>query len=227
MIRHHPDENLLLEYASGSLARGPSLVVAAHVQMCADCRSHFHTLNNLGGSLLNGSPAQPLQANAFERLMQRINQTPDKVAEKGEDTPIGEQIDQDPVLEHLPRVLYQLLNRNPNRHWKSLTRNLQICRLKSGQNDYEVAFHRLRSGSGLPKHDHRGQEFALVLNGSFSDHRGIYGRGDFVLCEPGQVHKPIATQDMDCLCFSAVAAPVALTGISGLFLNPLISFCPG
>ncbi|WP_226648592.1 ChrR family anti-sigma-E factor [Microbulbifer variabilis] len=227
MIRHHPDENLLLEYASGSLARGPSLVVAAHVQMCADCRSQLSTLNNLGGSLLNGSPAQPLQANAFERLMERISQIPEKIIHKSEDTPTPVPVGREPAMDHLPKVLNKLLASNPNRRWKTLTRNLQMCRLKSGQRDYEVAFHCLRSGSGLPKHDHRGQEFALVLHGSFSDHNGIYGRGDFVLREPGQVHRPIATQDMDCLCFSAVAAPVSLTGIRGLFLNPLIPFRPG
>ncbi|MFA0810221.1 ChrR family anti-sigma-E factor [Microbulbifer epialgicus] len=228
MIRHHPDKNLLLEYASGSLARGPSLVMAAHVQMCPDCRSQYHTLNSLGGALLSQSPAQPLQANAFECLMTRIDQIPDKNGRQVKsDSDASQATKKDPAFDNLPRVLCKLLAKNPAHSWKNVSRALQVCRVRTGQGDYEVSFHRLRSGAKLPEHDHRGQEFAVVLNGSFSDHYGIYGAGDFVFRGPGQIHRPIATQDKDCLCFSAVAAPVAITGISGLLLNPLIPFRPG
>jgi len=228
MIRHHPDKNQLLEYASGSLARGPSLVIAAHIQMCADCRTHYHTLNSLGGSLLNESPAQPIQPNAFEQLMTRIDRIAEKITEKEKKGSEPETLsNQDPALTNLPRVLHKLLAKNPARKWRKVSRSLQVCRVRTGQRDYEVAFHHLRSGAKLPEHDHRGQEFAVVLHGSFSDHNGIYGPGDFVFREPGQVHRPIATQDRDCLCFSAVGAPVAITGIKGLLLNPLIPFRPG
>ncbi|GAA5442409.1 anti-sigma-E factor ChrR [Microbulbifer sp. NBRC 101763] len=228
MIRHHPDNNLLLEYAAGSLARGPSLVVAAHIQMCADCRSHYHSLNCLGGSLLNQSPAQPLKSKAFECLIARIDQTQEKITdlEKPARQP-DLSIKQVPAMEHLPKVLNKLLEKNPSSKWRKASRNLEVCRVRTGQREYEVAFHRLRRGAKLPEHDHRGPEFAVVLNGSFSDHNGIYGPGDFVYREPGQIHRPIATQDQDCLCFSAVAAPVAITGISGLLLNRLIPFRPG
>ncbi|WKD48600.1 ChrR family anti-sigma-E factor [Microbulbifer spongiae] len=224
MIHHHPDQNLLLEYASGSLPLGPSLVIAAHVQLCAECRRQYHALNSLGGSILRQSPAQPLQAGAFERVMARIERAPDGIPGNCETPPPSPP---DAALADVPPVLGRLLAQNPPLRWEKVTRSLQICRLRTGQKHYEVAFHRLCSGGEMAEHDHRGNELALVLNGSFSDQFGVYKRGDFILRQPGQVHKPIATQDQACVCLSAVSAPVAVTGISGWLLNPLIPFRPG
>ncbi|MFS1524871.1 ChrR family anti-sigma-E factor [Microbulbifer sp. 2304DJ12-6] len=224
MIRHHPDQNLLLEYASGSLARGPSLVIAAHVQLCAACRRQYHALNSLGGSILKQSPSQPLQAGAFERVMERIERAPGRIPGRRETPPPPAP---DATLADIPPVLGRLLAQNIPLRWKKITRSLQICRLRTGQKHYEVAFHRLCSGGEMVEHDHRGSELAVVLHGSFSDHFGVYNRGDFILRQPGQVHRPIATQDQACVCFSAVSAPVAVTGISGWLLNPLIPFRPG
>ena len=41
MIQHHPADDLLLALAAGNLPGGPSLVVASHVEACAQCRRRF------------------------------------------------------------------------------------------------------------------------------------------------------------------------------------------
>ncbi|MEL0285586.1 MAG: zf-HC2 domain-containing protein, partial [Paracoccaceae bacterium] len=38
-IKHHVSDDLLMAYASGNLAEGFSIAVAAHVSMCDHCRS--------------------------------------------------------------------------------------------------------------------------------------------------------------------------------------------
>ncbi|SDZ84832.1 ChrR family anti-sigma-E factor [Microbulbifer marinus] len=227
MIRHHPDHNLLLEYAAGSLPWALSLVVAAHVQLCPQCRSQYQTMNRVGGSLLQDSEPQPLPEDALQRLMRRIataEQGPDQepVAAKSASTKNA-----DPLFAKLPRVIRKLVDGNEPLKWKRVSPALRMSRLYTGQEQYEVAFHRIHSGGKVAEHDHRGREITLVLYGSFSDKDGVYGEGDFLVREPGEVHRPIATQDQECLCFSVVEAPVTITGPLGWLINPFLSFRPG
>nr|AFT64077.1 anti-sigma factor ChrR [gamma proteobacterium D250]AFT64158.1 anti-sigma factor ChrR [gamma proteobacterium D250] len=225
MIHHHPDKHLLLEYTAGNLPKGASLIVSAHIQMCAECRVQYRTLNTLGGSILESCAPQAVNDEVFHQLIGRINQT-------AAIAPIQEVILESPrttapLLTDVPPIVNKLIEKNPPIKWKSITPALKMCRLKTGQDQYEVSFHRLSCGGKVAEHDHRGCELTLVLQGSFSDNDGIYRRGDFLLREPGDVHRPTVTEDQECLCFSAVQAPVAITGVSGWLLNRLIPFQPG
>ncbi|RYZ78888.1 MAG: transcriptional regulator, partial [Moraxellaceae bacterium] len=98
--------------------------------------------------------------------------------------------------------------------------------LVTGQNQYEVAFQRITSGGKVIEHDHRGLEVTLVLHGSFSDEGGVYNEGDFLVRNPGDVHRPTATQNQDCLCLSVTEAPVSVTGFFGKFINPFLTIKP-
>ncbi|NIQ14264.1 MAG: transcriptional regulator, partial [Candidatus Dadabacteria bacterium] len=84
-----------------------------------------------------------------------------------------------------------------------LTPSLQVARLQTGQDQFEVSLHNIRAGGKIAEHGHKGTEITVVLKGSFSDANGIYQQGDFLLKEPGDVHQPIASQDSDCLCLTA------------------------
>jgi putative transcriptional regulator len=51
-IKHHVSDDLLMAYATGNLAEGFSIAVAAHVSMCDHCRSMLESFNALGGALM-------------------------------------------------------------------------------------------------------------------------------------------------------------------------------
>ncbi|WP_043315968.1 ChrR family anti-sigma-E factor [Microbulbifer sp. HZ11] len=230
MIHHHPDNNLLLEYASGSLNWAHSLVVAAHIQLCPKCAAQLKLLNSVGGSLLaTATPSASLESSepdAFGKLMQRIDRQPDKDEEQCAGSGSSALPLRDPIFASVPPVVRKLLAENPVLQWRRLSRGLKEARLKTGQNEREVSFHRIAPGSKVAEHDHRGREITMVLYGSFSDADGVYTPGDFLVREPGEVHRPTATQDQECLCLSVVEAPVALTGIWGKIINPFLSIKP-
>jgi putative transcriptional regulator len=69
-----------------------------------------------------------------------------------------------------------------------------------------------RPGRALPHHRHRGLELTLVLKGAFQDHRGAFAEGDVSVADETIVHRPVATTDGPCLCFSVLLAPIALSG---------------
>ncbi len=226
MSNHHPDDNLLTEYASGSAATALGIVICAHLQTCPQCRQRVEQLNRLGAAILKQSVAEPVQQETFEQLMTRIRNQATPVGEAkvtGEPAPF---FVNDPMMKRLPKVIAKLLPRDGKLKWQSAGGSLKTARLKTGQQDYEVCFQKISSGGKVFEHGHRGLEITLVLQGSFSDEDGIYSEGDFLVRTPGEVHRPTATQNEDCLCISVVEAPVKLTGLFGKFINPFLPFKP-
>ena len=51
-IKHHLSDELLLGYSAGTLPEAFSLMVAAHVSLCDECRAQLETYDTLGGALL-------------------------------------------------------------------------------------------------------------------------------------------------------------------------------
>jgi putative transcriptional regulator len=233
MITHHPDDNLLTEYSSGSLANALGVIVCAHLQTCPHCRKRVEQLNKLGAAILNQSVAEAVQPESFEQLMTRIRSQHSETAVRDKASALQGNLQElhstyanDPLLKHLPKIIAKLLPRDGKLKWERVSGALTTARLKTGQSQYEVAFQRISSGGKVVEHDHRGVEVTMVLCGSFSDEDGVYNQGDFLVRNPGEVHRPTATQNQDCLCISVVEAPVKVTGLFGKLVNPFLSFKP-
>jgi len=75
---------------------------------------------------------------------------------------------------------------------------------------------KIEAGAAIPHHDHWGQELTLVLQGGFSDEKGVYHRGDVCIGEAGIPHTPVGLEGEPCICFA-----VSLGGYR--FRNPLMS----
>ncbi|RYY75137.1 MAG: hypothetical protein EOO52_12615 [Gammaproteobacteria bacterium] len=226
MSNHHPDDNLLTEYASGSAATAVGIIICAHLQSCPHCRQRVEQLNKLGAAILKQSVAEPVQQETFDQLMARIRNPSTSAAKPEATVKSAPAYVNDPMMKRLPRVIAKLLPRDGKVKWQSAGSSLKTARLKTGQQDYEVSFQKISSGGKVFEHGHSGLEFTLVLHGSFSDEDGIYSEGDFLVRTPGEVHRPTATQNEDCLCISVVEAPVKITGLFGKMINPFLPFKP-
>lgn len=235
MARHHPDNNLLLEYAAGTLDWGLSLAVSAHLHMCNQCRQQVLHLNHIGGALLEMAPAELPSRETFRRLMGKIEQF-----QAGDDdnpapgfrpaknigariAKIDRNISDDAAFGNLPKVLRKLLQ-DPGLKWEKFSKYVRIARPATGQNGFEVFFYRIARGGSMPQHSHSGLEVTLVLNGCFSDVDGIYAPGDFLIREGDEDHAPTATEDQECLCLCIEAAPIVFSGLRGWLNRPLSYF---
>ena len=101
--------------------------------------------------------------------------------------------------EQLPAYLNKFVGRSPL-NWRSLSSSLSVAPISVGETAYELALHKIDAGGTTPSHDHRGMELTVVLKGSFSDEHGVYHEGDFLIREPGHVHRPAAAQNKACIC---------------------------
>ncbi len=220
MISKHPDPQALVEYSSGTLALAPSIAVTTHLQLCRTCADATSSLNNLGGDMIDQAEATPVSEDLLQKVLSSIDEEPTKNSDHNRTRSSVV----DDVAHALPHYVRALLPQG-SLQWQFLSPSLRVATLSVGEEENELALHRIKAGGKAPEHNHAGQEITVVLTGTFSDEEGIYQPGDFIVRQPGDVHRPMAAQNEECICLSVLAAPIKLTGINRL-MNPFLRFSP-
>ena len=219
MINRHPESDLLVEYASGSLSVAPCISVTTHLQYCKQCSDSVESLGEIGGELLTTVEAVPVSDELFDRVIASLDSL---VEEEPSDEP--QRQCSDTISAELPEFVQRLLP-DGELDWRRLSPSLKVAPISVGEEEYELALHRIDAGGKAPEHDHLGKEITVVLTGSFSDEDGVYQPGDFLVREAGDIHRPFAARNQECICLSVLEAPIRLTGIKRV-LNPFLSFTP-
>ncbi|MDA8694138.1 ChrR family anti-sigma-E factor [Pseudomonadales bacterium] len=234
MSHFHPDIHWLTEYAAGNLPMSQALCISVHLSFCPQCRKEVEQLNSLGGMMLsrpqamNDATEQPqseleISDSLRSHMLDLISNEslPNVPAELAVETSANDEPSNTAV--ELPDCLDKLIpNGTEKLDWKNLGSAVSVARLAAGDPEREVALHKIKAGGRVSNHDHKGREVTVVLTGSFSDQEGQYLPGDFLIKEPGQAHRPIASEDAECICLSVLDAPVKFTGPIARLINPFL-----
>lgn len=215
--RAHPSDDVLLEYAAGTLPEATALLVATHLALCPDCREQVRTYEAVGGALLEQDTAVADADHLLDACLAAL----DNDSHFDRDPPpryCAYGVIPRPLLDYLPAAETGL-----DRLWTQRARGLQEIRIPT-ECGLTTKLMRISAGQPMPRHRHGGREFTLVLAGGFSDDRGAYRRGDVALAAPGEIHQPVAHDDADCVCLAVVEGRLALTGPVGRLLNLFVRF---
>lgn len=218
MIMHHPEEEFLLDYATGSLGEGPALVVAAHAAMCAACREQVAVMEAIGGALLDHLAGEALPDTLLGETLAMLDAPRAPQAAPAKPDLGGADALPEPLWRYIGRGLAHLAWRRVG----GLVAAGEEARLPVPAQNVKVALMRLKAGSLMPKHSHRGNEYTLVLAGGFSDAGSQYGPGDFVARDATHTHQPVVDEDGECLCLVVLDAPLRLSGPMGTIVNPFL-----
>lgn len=218
MITHHPADELLLDYAAGALGEGPALALASHVALCNVCKEQVVVLEAVGGALLESVAGDPVAESLLSETLAMLDMPEAaRIAPVRVDDNDAGQIPE-PLLHYIGRGLAHLAWRRVG----GFITAVEEARLPVAAKSIKVALMRLRAGSLMPMHSHRGNEYTLVLAGGFSDGGNQYGPGDFVARDPSHTHQPIVDADGECLCLVVLDAPLRLSGAMGTIFNPFL-----
>lgn len=210
MPRFHASDDLLLEYAAGSLSEPAALLVATHLALCPECRRKVWEYEAVGGALLQELPPAALQPDALERALSAIDLA-------GPDTIDVRETSVDP---RLPQPLRDYVGRDVEAvAWRSRGRGIHEHELSVPGEGFTTKLIRIAAGETVPRHTHEGNEITLVLSGGFTDEAGHYERGDIAFATADVDHSPQADPDEDCLCLAVTDGALRLTGPIGRFLN--------
>lgn len=191
--RHHPGEELLLDYASGAADEGLALIVATHLCFCAGCRRTVALAEAAGGALLEETA--PLDPGALDAVLARLNEA----------APVSAPA---PSRDGTPSPLRPYLGGDLSAvRWRGMGPNLAFANLfRRGR--IRVRLLKGAPGADTGGHGHRGLEYTLVLAGGFTDETGCYAPGDLQVATPQTRHNPVADPGEPCINLSVTTAPL-------------------
>ena len=215
MPKYHPDARFLTDYAAGSLPASQALCVATHLHYCPQCRLKTGELTELGAELfMQLKPAKVDQAE-YQRLLDRLQELPgNQTAMQSSKLPSKLSSRQNEVQPApiLPKPVQSLARGNLEQlNWRHIGKNFRISNINVGDKQRETSLFCIKAGGHVPHHRHKGDEITVILKGSFSDHEDKYEVGDFIVRTKGETHRPVASQDQDCLCISTLDAPIVMS----------------
>ena len=196
-----------------TLSEPHALCIRLHLDQCPHCRSRVDTLDSLGAVMMESQPQVGVSSDMFDAILSRIDSEPDMT-----ETYISTQAKR---MSPLQKLLGDDLNSLP---WKRQLGDVSVLDISErfpGQSE-QVVLQKLAAGGKAPAHTHRGSETTIVLQGAFSDQKGVFNQWDFVVLNQEDEHKPVAVGCEDCITLSVLSAPVKLTGTFTRLLNPFI-----
>ena len=201
MSLHHPYDDTLARCAAGRLGAGPSLVVAAHLHGCQECRARIVLFEAVGGALLEEAPAAAVRPELFAATLRRIEETSER----------------SPSLARSASPLDGIAMPA----WRGVVGGFQWRRLTLPYApDANVIMLKVPPGRKMPQHTHAGVEYTQVLQGGFHDDFGHYVAGDCVEADEEVEHQPVADTDVECICLAAFDGKLKLRGWVGRMIQP-------
>lgn len=214
---HHPQDDLLLSYAAGSLSESWSLAIASHLSVCSECRKTLEIAETVGGVLLEDIPDQQLSSATLESVLAQIDQ-PDieAVSENSQPSATDGSI--------FPTVLQKYIGSSvENIPWKTIGAGIRQHLIETPDEGGSLRLLRIKAGKSVPNHGHQGRELTLVLSGSYHDGFSSYGAGDMQDADEEIVHKPIVDDGPDCICLVITDAPIIFKEWMPRLLQPLLA----
>lgn len=203
-VQHQVSDELLLDYASGSLAEGWSIAVATHLALCPQSRARLARIEAAGGALLDMVDVDEKSDLDTSWQSMRARLAASGTAEekpKPAANPAITPIVPEPLRSYLGCDVDQL-------QWKPLGRGAYHIPIKTGDGETSVRLLRIPAGKPVPEHSHGGRELTLVLKGSFHDGHARFARGDLEEADETLQHQPIADKGEDCICLAVTDAPL-------------------
>ena len=203
---------LLVDYAAGALSQPLEILIETHLAMNPESAKTMQMLMQLGGILLEECELVSLSEGALDKVLSAIS----------EDEKPAQKISK-PEHSFLPRPISEYIpDLSCTKSWHSAGIGIARHDVSFSQPDMRATIYRIQPNRAVPSHSHTGSEITLVLAGGFSDETGTYGPGDVAVQEAGEVHKPVADADGECIVFAVNEGDIRLAGPFGRVLNLLV-----
>jgi len=213
----HPSTELLQQFAAGSLSGGLNISIAAHVELCEECRHRTSEFEAKAALDWMQKPEEKVDSEFSDMINNIVSQPQLRTIGSREST-----LNEIHMLDHsvsLPKVLAKVAS--DGLVWKKLGGGINQAQLNL-DDETQCEFIYMKPGSQTPLHKHQGTEITLVLDGSFSDELGQYNRSDFIMRTNADMHQP--RSDEGCLCFAVLDSPLTFTKGLARLLNPINNY---
>jgi putative transcriptional regulator len=214
---HHLDDATLVAYAAAGLPAALTVVVAAHLSCCRQCRERLAFAETVGGCLLEQQETMTVAAMP-ESVRQRLGTARTGSVSGRASAPAA----RPPAGTCLPAPLWPYFGETyEGLRWRLVAPG--IHRVRAGNvDDGQLFMLRIAAGKQLPMHGHGGSELTLVLRGAYDDALGHWAAGDIADLDVETEHQPVTSPGGPCICVAALDAPLRFRGWLARRLQPLV-----
>jgi putative transcriptional regulator len=232
-VQFHPSDDQLIEFSAGVLPMSRALCIAAHVEHCHICEKRLSNLQQLGSAQMESLSPQKISSDLKNSILSKLHTQPQDQSLtpaadnlKTANTQLPSHVNRISAKKSVvPKCLEKWVPESfDNLPWQSIAPNVSISELCSEGSGAKAALVKVKAGGSMAHHSHTGDEVTVILEGSFSDEDGCYKPGDFIFRDSGHKHKPVATNDQDCICLIVLDGPIQLTGWIARLFNPFLRF---
>jgi len=210
-IHHHPTDETLASYIRGSLDEGRRVLVAAHVELCASCAALVAASDRIGGSALEAAEPQPLQSDALQKVLARIDAVSVAPPPTSPRNPASHPFGLAAIASYELGPWRWI---GPGVHWRSVS--------VPADHGARVFMLKAAPGTSLPHHTHTGTELTLILKGAYAHEGGRFGAGDFEEADGSVDHQPVVEPGDECICLVAMEGQLRLLGLLGRIMQPFV-----
>lgn len=216
--RHHLDPATVVSYASGALAAEMSVLVATHLEVCAECRRSVERAERVGGSLIEQQQAANMPDMRQEQL--RLAMLEQLDVAKPFDAPTVP-APQPTNPDRLPAPLHPYFGASyRDLKWRWMGPGMHYIRT-TGPSGGVLLMLRIGPGKRLPVHSHGGNELTQILRGAYDDVLGHFAAGDMADLDSDIEHQPVTSPGVPCICVAALDAPLRFPGWMARKMQPM------
>ena len=204
----------LLSYAAGNLTHGRSLMVASHLAYHEDMKEIVSNAESIGGMLLDSIDTAAVSNSVLDQVLNRLEE---------ETEPLRQTVDAPRRSDVLPQPLLEYTGQDiDSLNWRFMGPGMSNARLWNGPNDERLWLLRARGGVKVPEHGHNGDEWTLILKGSYQTSAGRFVAGDMDVADVEIVHQPIIDTGEECICLVMTEGPIKLKSLMARMVQPII-----
>ncbi|MEW8392679.1 MAG: cupin domain-containing protein [Candidatus Thiodiazotropha sp.] len=199
-VFHHPSAETLVAHAAGTLDPVLMPVVSLHLDHCEQCSQQQRLAAQMGAALFAQPADEPMPPFDLERglaaVKRRIVHPPPPAA----NTP-------DFLGRFSPAALQQVM-------WHRVTPKIEMFEIPElSGGDHWMRLFRFQPGTRVPHHRHAGEEFSLVLQGSYIEADACYATGDFSEADTTTRHAQQVDSDIACIALIATTGKIAFDNL--------------
>lgn len=209
---HKLQDEWLLSYAAGNLSHGRSMLVASHLAYHDDMKVIVSDAEAIGGVLLDSIDTTTVSDSVLDQVLARLD---DERPREISDAPTRSKVLPQPLLKYIGQDIDSL-------KWRFMGPGMSNARLWNGPNDERLWLLRAQGGVMVPEHGHNGDEWTLILKGSYQTSFGRFGVGDMDVAGEEIVHQPVIDADEECICLVLTEGPIRLKSLMARMVQPFI-----
>ena len=207
-------EDVITEYALGTLSPAKHVILACQSEISDVVAQRVAFQEDVAASMIEGGVSAKLSplfmGNVLAMLPEQDTVMGETASESSHETPDNNS------ARLAPKSLRDVLGHGlKDMTWKSLVPGVAVHdimgnrKTKDGDRLYLL---KAKGGMKMPEHSHNGEEWTLLLTGSYTVSDKRFTRGDLHIEDETETHSPHIDEGEDCICLVMTQGPLKMQG---------------